>query len=72
MANILESYRVNKIPHLGDNLINFLNLDKTNSFKERDVLGGLDNYSSSKAAQKYYSLLILIVFLKKIFKFSKC
>jgi CDP-glucose 4,6-dehydratase len=51
-ANILESVRTNKIPHLvyitSDKC--YLNLDKTESYKESDVLGGLDNYSSSKAS----------------------
>ena len=51
-SNVLESVRINKIPHLvyitSDKC--YLNLDKTKSYKETDVLGGLDNYSSSKAS----------------------
>jgi len=51
-ANILESVRINRIPNLvyitSDKC--YLNLDKTGSYKESDVLGGLDNYSSSKAS----------------------
>ena len=51
-ANILESVRTNKIPYLvyitSDKC--YLNLDKNSSYKETDILGGLDNYSSSKAS----------------------
>ena len=51
-ANILESVRINKIPHLvyitSDKC--YHNLDKKSSYKETDILGGLDNYSSSKAS----------------------
>ena len=51
-ANILESVRVNNIPNLvyitSDKC--YLNLDKKSSYKETDYLGGLDNYSSSKAS----------------------
>ena len=51
-TNILESTRINKIPNLvyitSDKC--YLNLGKKNSFKESDILGGLDNYSSSKAS----------------------
>ena len=50
-ANILESYRINKIPSLvyitSDKC--YLNLNKKN-YKETDTLGGIDNYSSSKAS----------------------
>ena len=50
-TNILESYRLNKIPALvyitSDKC--YLNLNKKTNFKESDTLGGLDNYSSSKA-----------------------
>lgn len=51
-ANILEIFRVNKIPSLvfitSDKC--YLNLGSKKNFKETDVLGGLDNYSSSKAS----------------------
>ena len=50
-TNILESVRKNKISNLvyitSDKC--YLNLNKLGSYKESDVLGGLDNYSSSKA-----------------------
>ena len=63
----MESYRVNKIPHLvyitSDKC--YLNLDKTNSFKEHDVLGGLDNYSSSKASAEILFSSYFNSFLKK-------
>ena len=46
-GNILESVRINKVPNLvyitSDKC--YLNQDKTGSYKESDVLGGLDNYS---------------------------
>ena len=51
-TNILECVRINKIPNLvfitSDKC--YLNLGKKNSFKESDILGGFDNYSSSKAS----------------------
>lgn len=51
-TNILESFRLNKIPALvfitSDKC--YLNLDTNKSYNERDVLGGLDNYSASKAS----------------------
>lgn len=51
-ANILESFRRNKLPALvyitSDKC--YLNLNQNKSFKEQDKLGGLDNYSSSKAS----------------------
>ena len=51
-ANLLESYRLNKIPALvyitSDKC--YLNLNKKKIFKETDILGGLDNYSASKAS----------------------
>ena len=51
-ANVLETYRINKIPNLvfitSDKC--YLNLDKKKNYKETDILGGLDNYSSSKAS----------------------
>ena len=51
-ANILESFRINKIPNLvyitSDKC--YLNLDKKKDYKETDILGGIDNYSSSKAS----------------------
>jgi len=51
-ANVLEAYRVNRVPYLvyisSDKC--YLNLNKEKNFKESDSLGGLDNYSSSKAS----------------------
>ena len=51
-ANILEALRLNNIPNLvyitSDKC--YLNLDKKKSYTETDYLGGLDNYSSSKAS----------------------
>lgn len=51
-ANILEAYRINRLPSLvyitSDKC--YLNLGKNKSYKETDTLGGLDNYSSSKAS----------------------
>ena len=51
-TNILETVRINKIPNLvyitSDKC--YLNLDKQGSYKEDDILGGIDNYSSSKAS----------------------
>ena len=51
-VNILESFRINNIPNLvyitSDKC--YLNLDKSQSYKETDRLGGVDNYSSSKAS----------------------
>ena len=51
-ANVLESFRINKIPNLvyitSDKC--YLNLDKKKDYKETDILGGIDNYSSSKAS----------------------
>ena len=68
-ANVLESYRLNKIPNLvlitSDKC--YLNLDKTLSFKEQDVLGGLDNYSSSKASAE----LIFCSYFYSYFKQNK-
>lgn len=51
-ANILESCRLNKVPALvyitSDKC--YLNLNQKKNFKETDILGGFDNYSSSKAS----------------------
>ena len=51
-VNLLESFRINNIPNLvyitSDKC--YLNLDKSHSYKETDRLGGVDNYSSSKAS----------------------
>lgn len=51
-ANVLEAYRLNNVPYLvyitSDKC--YLNLDKKKNYKETDILGGLDNYSSSKAS----------------------
>lgn len=71
-ANILESYRLNNIPNLvyitSDKC--YLNLDKKKNYIESDILGGLDNYSSSKASAEiifssyYHSYLENNNFLK--------
>ncbi len=51
-ANILESVKRNKVANLvyitSDKC--YLNLNKVGTYKETDILGGLDNYSSSKAS----------------------
>ena len=51
-ANVLESFRLNNIHSLvyvtSDKC--YLNLNKKKRYKETDPLGGLDNYSSSKAS----------------------
>jgi len=51
-ANVLESVKRNKIKGLvfitSDKC--YLNVNKKTSYKETDILGGLDNYSSSKAS----------------------
>ncbi len=51
-ANILECVRVNKIKNLvyitSDKC--YYNVEKKRGYKENDLLGGIDNYSSSKAA----------------------
>ena len=51
-ANVLESFKLNNIPYLvyvtSDKC--YLNLNKKKQYKESDPLGGLDNYSSSKAS----------------------
>ena len=72
-ANILESVRINGIPNLvyitSDKC--YLNLDKKGSYKETDILGGLDNYSSSKASAElvfssYYHSYYKKDFLTKV------
>ena len=66
-ANILESVRINKIPNIvfitSDKC--YLNLDKTGSYKESDILGGIDNYSSSKASAELILGPFFLVILKK-------
>ena len=56
-ANLLESFRINNIPNLvyitSDKC--YLNLDKKKNYKETDILGGIDNYSSSKASAELFS-----------------
>lgn len=51
-THILEVVRKNKVPNLvfitSDKC--YLNNNKSGSYKESDILGGLDNYSSSKAS----------------------
>ena len=64
-ANILESVRVNSIPNLvyitSDKC--YLNYNKKN-YNEDDVLGGIDNYSSSKASAEIILNLIMRVILR--------
>lgn len=68
-ANILETTRINHVPHLvfitSDKC--YLNLDKKRNFKETDILGGIDNYSSSKASAE----LIFSSYFKSFFSGSK-
>ena len=69
-ANILESCRLNKVPALvyitSDKC--YLNLNKKKNFKETDILGGFDNYSSSKAsAEMIFSSYFHSFFNKKDF-----
>ena len=68
-TNILESVRVNGIPNLvfitSDKC--YLNLGKKKSFKENDTLGGLDNYSSSKASAE----LVFASYFQSYFKNRK-
>ncbi len=68
-ANILESVRINKIPNLvyitSDKC--YLNLDKVGSYKESDILGGLDNYSSSKASAELVFASYFHSYFKKKF-----
>ena len=58
--------RINKTPNLvyitSDKC--YLNLDKMGSYKESDILGGLDNYSSSKASAE----IIFASYLHSYFK----
>ena len=66
-VNILESVRLNKIPNLvyitSDKC--YLNLDKTGSYKESDILGGIDNYSSSKASAELIFRSFFLSYFKK-------
>ena len=70
-TNILECYRINNISKLvfitSDKC--YLNLDKNKNYKETDILGGLDNYSSSKASAEliFHHTLIVILKIKIIF-----
>lgn len=68
-ANILETTRVNRIPHLvyitSDKC--YLNLDRKKNFRETDDLGGIDNYSSSKASAE----LIFSSYYESYFSNSK-
>ena len=43
----------------------YLNLDQTSSFKEQDILGGIDNYSSSKASAEIIFSSYFHSFFKK-------
>lgn len=64
--NILETVRINNVQSLvfitSDKC--YLNLDTKKSYKERDILGGLDNYSSSKASAE----LIFYSYFESYFK----
>ena len=42
----------------------YLNLDKQGSYKEDDILGGIDNYSSSKASAELVFNFTIKVILK--------
>ncbi len=68
-ANVLETYRVNRIPYLvyitSDKC--YLNLNTKKNYKENDILGGLDNYSSSKASAE----LIFSSYFNSYFKNKK-
>ena len=69
-ANVLEAYRINRVPYLvyisSDKC--YLNFNKEKNFKESDSLGGLDNYSSSKAsAEMIFSSYFNNYFKKKKF-----
>tara|TARA_Y100001970_G_C14246669_1_gene868791 strand:- start:1939 stop:3015 length:1077 start_codon:yes stop_codon:yes gene_type:complete len=68
-TNVLEAVRKNKIPNLvyitSDKC--YLNLGKKTSFKENDILGGIDNYSSSKASAE----LIFASYFKSYYKNEK-
>ena len=68
-ANILEATRINHVPHLvyitSDKC--YLNFDKKKNFRETDILGGIDNYSSSKASAE----LIFSSYFKSFFSGSK-
>ncbi len=65
-ANVLESFR--RLKSRGLVFITsdkcYLNLDKNKSFKENDILGGTDNYSSSKASAEN----IFFSYLKSYYK----
>ena len=67
-ANILECFRSNKIPAMvfitSDKC--YLNLDLKKSYKENDKLGGLDNYSASKASAE----LIFSSYFHSFFKLN--
>ena len=69
-GNILESYRINKIPAMvfitSDKC--YLNLDQKKDYKEHDILGGLDNYSSSKASAE---LIFFSSYFHSYFKQNK-
>lgn len=68
-VNILESVRLNKIPNMvyitSDKC--YLNLDRRKSYKENDILGGLDNYSSSKASAELVFASYFHSYFKKDF-----
>lgn len=68
-VNILEVFRINKISNLvfitSDKC--YLNLDEKKNYKETDILGGLDNYSSSKASAE----LIFSSYYNSYFKKEK-
>ena len=68
-VNILECFRLNKIPAMvlitSDKC--YLNLDLKKSYKETDRLGGLDNYSSSKASAE----IVFASYFHSFFKFNQ-
>ena len=73
-VNLLECCRKFKIKHLvfitSDKC--YLNLDFKKSYKESDVLGGVDNYSSSKAAIENIFYSYFNSYFKKSKKLSVC
>ncbi len=68
-VNILESFRLNNVSNLvyitSDKC--YLNLNKAKSYKETDMLGGIDNYSSSKASAE----LVFFSYFQSYFKKNK-
>ena len=64
LDSVLNSKTVQSLVYITSDKC-YLNLDKTFSFKEQDVLGGLDNYSSSKASAEIIFSSYFHSFFKK-------